>query len=276
MGNWHTGSGLKLAKRLLAAIGIDPRQFSALITGVPWYVRSHVVFRRLCREASVRERIEFYPVFRDRAEQAGVARGHYFHQDLLVAQWIWSSNPNRHVDFGSRVDGFVAHLAAFRQVEYADIRPLDAPVRNIKSVRVNMMGADLSNIGTSDSVSSLHVIEHIGLGRYGDSLDPRGHEKAISNLSNVVADGGRLYVSVPVGRPRIEYNAHRVFDPVDFVSLFSGKFVLKKCGLVDDRGDLHCHEESDRHDGPPFEDKLYEAKSWNYGCGIYCFEKSTS
>src|SRR5581483_400021 len=60
----------------------------------------------------------------DRFAAAGEARGHYFHQDLLVASWIHAAAPARHVDVGSRVDGFVAHVASFRPVDVIDIRPL--------------------------------------------------------------------------------------------------------------------------------------------------------
>ena len=57
-----------------------------------------------------------FPCLRDRYEAGGVASGHYFHQDLLVAQWLNAANPQRHIDVGSRVDGFVAHVAAFREI----------------------------------------------------------------------------------------------------------------------------------------------------------------
>jgi hypothetical protein len=34
--------------------------------------------------------------------------------------------------------------------------------------------------GYCDSLSCLHALEHFGLGRYGDPIDPRGHEKGIT------------------------------------------------------------------------------------------------
>jgi hypothetical protein len=62
----------------------------------------------------------------------------------------------------------------------------------------------------------MHVIEHIGLGRYGEALDPDGDLKAIRELVRVLAAGGNLLVVVPVGRPRIQFNAHRIYDYVEF------------------------------------------------------------
>ena len=50
-------------------------------------------------------------------ESAGESQGHYFHQDLLVANQIFLNSPERHIDIGSRIDGFVARVAAFREIE---------------------------------------------------------------------------------------------------------------------------------------------------------------
>jgi len=50
----------------------------------------------------------------DRFDPGGDASGHYFHQDLIVARRIFERDPRKHVDVGSRIDGFVAHLAVFR------------------------------------------------------------------------------------------------------------------------------------------------------------------
>ena len=69
-------------------------------------------------------------------------------------------------------------------------------------------------------MSCLHVAEHIGLGRYGDPLDPHGTEKAARQLERVLAPEGHLFFSLPVGRPRTAFNAHRVHDPQHIPELF--------------------------------------------------------
>ena len=42
------------------------------------------------------------------------------------------------------------------------------------------------------------MLEHIGLGRYGDPIDPQGTEKAATELQRVLAPGGDLYLSLPI------------------------------------------------------------------------------
>ena len=148
-------------------------------------------------------------ILSDYEDEAGIAKGHYFHQDLLVANLIYEHKPRRHIDIGSRVDGFVAHVASFREVEVVDIRPLKkSEHHNIKFLQANLM--ENQNFGNADSVSSLHAIEHFGLGRYSDPIDIDGHIKAITNLVNLVSKGGRLYVSFPIGQnEEVHFNAHK-------------------------------------------------------------------
>ena len=115
-------------------------------------------------------------ILSDYEGNSGIAKGDYFHQDLLVAKLIYEDQPKRHIDIGSRVDGFVAHVASYRKIEVLDIRPL------AKSEHENIIftQADLMNpkdLGEVDSISCLHVIEHFGLGRYGDPIDIEGQNK---------------------------------------------------------------------------------------------------
>lgn len=113
-----------------------------------------------------------YPIWSDYRKQAGSSGGDYFHQDLLVAQLIHENKPQMHIDVGSRIDGFVAHVAAFRKIQVLDIRPL-SPLGhvNIEFIQADLMKAD-NRLPRADSVSCLHAIEHFGLGRYGDPIDP--------------------------------------------------------------------------------------------------------
>ncbi|HQE62470.1 MAG TPA: DUF268 domain-containing protein [Candidatus Latescibacteria bacterium] len=120
------------------------------------------------------------------------------------------------MDVGSRIDGFIAHLAAFREVEVFDIRPLAVPIPGVTFRQVDLMapGADFSGLeGYCDSLSCLHALEHFGLGRYGDEIDPDGFERGFANMGRMLSDGGTFYLSVPIGINRIEFNAHRVSDP---------------------------------------------------------------
>ncbi len=100
--------------------------------------------------------------------------------------------------------------------------------------------SELANLpdGSVDSLSTLHAAEHFGLGRYTDPIDPDGCFKFMSALQRVLAPGGRLYFSVPIGRERVEFNAHRVFAPRTILDAFAGLAVVS-FSFVDDAGDLH-------------------------------------
>ena len=124
---------------------------------------------------------EKYPIKDEYYTKAGVHSGQYFHQDLLVASYIFNKNPKRHIDIGSRIDGFVAHVASFRKIEVFDIRNTTQSVhKNMIFHQVDMMVNSSAEI--TDSLSCLHAIEHFGLGRYGDTVDITGHIKGIDNL----------------------------------------------------------------------------------------------
>ena len=107
-----------------------------------------------------------------------------------MANFVFKNTPTRHVDIGSRIDGFVAHVATFRKIEVLDIRPLEIDAHdNIAFIEADLMKIDSGLEAMSDSVSCLHVIEHFGLGRYGDKLDPDGHKKAIGNIISLLKPG---------------------------------------------------------------------------------------
>jgi hypothetical protein len=157
-----------------------------------------------------------YPCLDDFGDSAGVAKGHYFHQDLYVAQCIYADKPERHLDVGSRIDGFITHLISFRSIDLLDIRPLKLKVPNLNYVQHDLStGAPLEKIESYESVSSLHALEHFGLGRYGDPIDPDGHTKGLIAVSTLVMKSGVFFLSFPTtGKySRIEFNAQRVLAP---------------------------------------------------------------
>lgn len=182
---------------------------------------------------------EFWPCINDWNESSGTASGHYFHQDLIVAQKIYLNNPTRHVDVGSRIDGFVAHVASFRQIEVFDVRPLRSSHPNIIFVQADFMG-DCSRLKAyCDSLSCLHALEHFGLGRYGDPVDYEGHLKGLKNFVGMLRMGGKFYFSVPIGPQRVEFNAHRVFGVRYLMELLKNWFKIDSFSYVDDDGNIH-------------------------------------
>jgi hypothetical protein len=180
-----------------------------------------------------------YPCLTDYYGQSGIAHGHYFYQDLLVAQKIFARQPGKHVDVGSRIDGFVAHVASFREIEVLDIRKLTSVARNIIFHPCDLLDLPSQFHQYSDSLSCLHVFEHLGLGRYGDPIDIDGHIKGLSNLAKMLKPGGTLYLSAPFGVERIEYNAHRVFDLGTILALIERSLEVVEFSMVYDAEELH-------------------------------------
>ena len=156
------------------------------------------------------------PCLHDWYEEGGATKSEYFWQDLLVARWIFEAKPEKHVDIGSRVDGFVAHVASFREIEVFDVRPISTQVPGVVFKQADLMQPVemvSSGEGYCDSLSCLHAIEHFGLGRYSDPIDPQGYQRGIANMARLLKLSGRFYLSTPIGQERVEFNAHRVFDP---------------------------------------------------------------
>ena len=202
------------------------------------------------------------PIMNEKKAGSGIMRGHYFHQDLLIARRIFQNNPQKHVDIGSRTDGFVTHVASYRKIEVLDIRPFSNSIPNIKFVQADCMQlpAELSNY--TDSISSLHAIEHFGLGRYGDPIDSNGHLKGLESINKILKIGGKFYFSIPIGPQRIEFNAHRVFSLSYLLNIFHTSYKIDNFSFVDDKGDLHENVEL-------IENSIANNFNCIYGCGIF-------
>ena len=145
---------------------------------------------------------------------------HYFYQDIWAFTKIYNSKTPLHVDVGSKAE-FVGFLTAITNVEFVDIRPLDAPyLKNFKSIAGSILEMPYED-SSIQSLSCLHVAEHIGLGRYGDPLDPLGTKKAAAELTRCLAKGGNLYFSLPVGKSKLCFNAHRIHSPEQILEYFA-------------------------------------------------------
>ena len=175
------------------------------------------------------------PALQDYHAAAGSSDGHYFWQDLICAKWINEEGPERHFDVGSRIDGYIAHLLSFREVTLLDIRPSTLDIPGL-TVVIGDAQENLTEYENSfDSASSLHSIEHFGLGRYGDKLDVWGHLKGLHNIAKCVQLGGHLYVSFPIGKKEVQFNSQRIISPLWPVEELPD-FELKNFVLIPWRG----------------------------------------
>jgi hypothetical protein len=183
---------------------------------------------------------------------------HYLHQSIWAAERILSQPPEEHTDIGSQVM-FVAMLAVSIPVAFVDVRPLRLNTSKLRSIAgdiVSLPFADQSVI----SLSCLHVVEHIGLGRYGDELNPSGTREGLLELQRVLAPRGNLFLSLPVGDPVVYFNAHRVHDAAEVVLLLE-ELELREFVLIDDEGTVRQSA------------KLSDARGLRYGCGLFWFRR---
>ncbi|MDQ6972129.1 MAG: DUF268 domain-containing protein [Mariprofundaceae bacterium] len=183
---------------------------------------------------------------------------HYFYQGGWLSRRIHAVRPGLHVDVGSSVM-MASVLSGGIKTIFVDYRPLHADFDGLIGIAADIVDLPFADDSVT-SLSSLHVIEHIGLGRYGDSLNARGSLQAAAELKRVLQPGGRLYVSVPVGRARVCFNAHRIFSPNEVRAMFSD-LSLVEFTFVDDSQRFHEDCELD------------EAADMEYACGMYVFEK---
>ncbi|MCF8342997.1 MAG: DUF268 domain-containing protein [Chitinophagaceae bacterium] len=248
--------------RTLKLFGLDPLALASSMHGLKFYLSDYIKIKKQRGKDKNFHFGRIFPILGERSSEAGTMSGHYFHQDLLVAQKIFINNPIRHVDIGSRIDGFVAHVAVFRQIELFDIRNINSNVQNIVFKQADLTKLPDDLLEYCDSISSLHAIEHFGLGRYGDQIDYYGHIKVIENIYKILKRNGKFYFSVPIGPQRIEFNAHRVFSLEYLINLFDSKFNIENFSYVNDTGELFKNVELST-------DQLSSNYNCHYGCGIF-------
>jgi len=184
---------------------------------------------------------------------------HYGYQAVWAMKRIAQCNVSQHVDIGSDV-GYVTMLSTHLPVVFVDIRPVNVEVET----RFTCVAGSLLSLPFRDdsiqSLSCLHVAEHVGLGRYGDPLNPKGTRLVCVELARVLAPGGNLYLSVPIGKPRVCFNAHRIHSPQQILDYFQNLQVIE-FSAVNDRGDLVLRAD------------LEEMATAKYSCGLFWFRR---
>jgi hypothetical protein len=258
---------LRNALSWLHVFGIDPQKFIRSVKEFPTVLKEYFILKKqFYAQQETTPQIFFNTPYFEKSQQSGTASGHYFHTDLLVAQKVFQRNPIKHVDVGSRVDGFVAHVATFRQIEVLDIRPQVNRIKNVIFRQCDLMNLSEDFNGYCDSLSCLHALEHFGLGRYGDNIDINGHIRGFDNLCKMLKYNGYLYLSVPIGTERIEFNGLRVFSIKTVLSWTKDSLELTEFSYVDDHGNLH-------HNVILEDDTICSSFDQYYGCGIFQFRR---
>ena len=259
---------LKKLCSLMVLFGLDIKKTINTIRGLTFYYRDLKTIKN--QEKFSKNSFpwgKLYPCLDDRFLESGAVKGHYFHQDLLVARKIFENNPELHIDVGSRIDGFVAHVASFRPIKLLDIRLMTSTIHNITYDYCDITGDLPESLSECcDSLSCLHALEHFGLGRYGDPVNYDGHEVGFNNLDKILRRAGKLYVSVPIGPLRMEFNGCRVFSMKYLLKLINDKFQIESFSFVDDKGDLFEDVELKEND-------IEQNFGCHFGCGIFEMRK---
>ncbi len=227
---------------------------AALTIWVAAVLRDLLAYRRASPAESVALR-DTFPCLMDRTSKTPFDP-HYFYQGAWLARKLAETRPTHHIDVGSSVLT-MSVLSGFVPTTFVDYRPLQTVLPGLTLVAGNATQLPFASASLA-SLSCLHVVEHVGLGRYGDPIAPDGTRLAIAELARVVAPGGRLFLTTPVGRERVCFNAHRVSSPMTVVAAAAG-LELASFALVDDAGRFTPACEISR------------AASLDYGCGMFEF-----
>lgn len=206
---------------------------------------------------------DLYPCLYDKTSKTDFDR-HYVYHTAWAARIVSKTKPEVHIDISSLIY-FSSIISAFNPVKFYDYRPIDLHLDNLSCEAADLLNLPFKN-GSIQSLSCMHVIEHIGLGRYGDPLDTEGDLKAMAELKRVLSIRGSLLFVVPVGKPKIVFNAHRIYSYEQVIEYFS---------------DLKLEEFALIPDNPKEGGLIYNASkeivdSQNYGCGCFWFRKVNS
>jgi SAM-dependent methyltransferase len=198
-----------------------------------------------------------YPCLKDKLSTTPFDH-HYTYHPAWAARKLMEINPSEHTDISS-ILYFGTMMSAVLPIKFYDYRPAAIHLSNYTPGTADLKALPFED-GSIESLSCMHTIEHIGLGRYGDAIDGEGDLKAIEELKRVLKQGGHLLFVTPVGKPRIEFNAHRVYSFEQITSYFS-PLELREFTLIPDTGGII--ENAD----PAL------VKDQQYGCGCFLFKK---
>lgn len=219
-------------------------------------------FRKLSRDrpdllVTWRDR---YPCLHDNVGSTAFDRHYVFHT-AWAARVVTQIMPAKHVDISSSLY-FCSILSSLIPVDFYDYRPAALGLDNLCSEQVDLLCLPFEDESIS-SLSCMHVVEHVGLGRYGDKMDSHGDLRAITELKRVLAPKGNLLFVVPVGKPRIMFNAHRIYSYAQILCFFKD-LKLKEFALIPDDelqgGLIRCANPA-----------LVMEQS--YACGCFWFQK---
>ena len=220
-------------------------------------------FAALSSEAEARFPVRWenrLPCLYDKTTATAFDRQYIYHP-AWAARVLSVTKPDEHTDISSTL-AFCTIISAFIPVKFYDYRPAELYLSGLVSEHVDLTALPFES-GSLLSMSCMHTVEHIGLGRYGDPLDPEGDMKAIHELKRVLAPGGTLLFAVPLGKPKLMFNGHRIYSYDQIISYFAGLDLVQFSLILDDSEAEGFVENATRE----------RADAQTYGCGCFWFRK---
>jgi SAM-dependent methyltransferase len=222
-----------MKKRLI--LKYIPKTIKDIIKKILFYYKFFIDYKRYSKIAKSDSRFKIKwknrnPQLLDRSNDTPFD-SHYTYHPAWAARIIAKNKPEKHIDFSSILN-FSTMLSAFIPVEFYDYRPANIKLNNLIIKKADLLSLPFPDNSIS-SLSCMHTLEHIGLGRYGDTIDPQADLKAVEEIKRVATPNGNLLIVVPIGQPKICFNAHKIYSYKQIKSYFNN-FKLKEFSLIPD------------------------------------------
>jgi SAM-dependent methyltransferase len=213
----------------------------------------------LCNNRFLCEYKDIWPCLDDNTTNTGFD-AHYVYHTAWAARILAKNKPNLHIDIGSSLY-FVSNVSAFIPIEFYDYRQAKINLSNLDCKSGDIVSLPFPS-DSVESISCMHVVEHIGLERYGDLFDPQGDLKAIHELKRVLKQRGSLLFVVPLGdKMRIQYNAHRIYT-FEYIAKCFDTLKLENFAFITDNGQFLPDAVENN------------VKGQRYGCGCFWFKRN--
>lgn len=224
------------------------------------YLNQFKVFKKTHGERFLVRNKDKYPCLNEKNKTTSFDK-HYTYHTAWAARKLNDLSPKEHIDISS-LTYFSTLVSAFIPVKFYDYRPAKIELDNFQCSHIDLKKLPFAD-GSIQSLSCMHVVEHIGLGRYGDMLDVDGDLVAIDELKRVVAIGGYLLFVVPIGKAKIMFNAHRIYAYDQVISYFK-YFVLAEYALIPDQS----------NEGLIINATKQQTDKQHYACGCFLFKRN--
>jgi hypothetical protein len=143
------------------------------------------------------------------------------HRVLLIGSCEQGFGPWYEGMILDRVDTYNLHVTDYNEIKYEDTTAVDfIPMHRLM-------------YESYDVAIAISVIEHSGLGRYGDALDEDGDIRGMAFYRAMLSLGGLMFLAVPIGLDNIIGNQHRIYGRKRLPKLLKGWKMIDSFGFED-------------------------------------------